>query len=106
VAPQPLDACAAIIDGGLLGASETDYVSKSMIVTSLFCIAALALVQKYQLGEGCGSRSLRQGLSIQNALQDQTVPFLCRRCLFAPSHCIALKTPASRVLEVVDRCFE
>lgn len=47
---QPLDAAAAIIDGGLLGASDTGYVAKAMLVTSALSFAALAASQRMHTG--------------------------------------------------------
>ena len=50
VCMQPLDAAAAIIDGGLLGASDTGYVAKAMLVTSSLSFAALILAQRMNGG--------------------------------------------------------
>ena len=47
---QPLDAIAAIVDGGLLGASDTAYVAKTMLVTSVLSFGALLLAQRLQGG--------------------------------------------------------
>lgn len=47
---QPLDALAAIIDGGLLGASDTGYVAKTMLFTSALSFGALVLSQRMQTG--------------------------------------------------------
>lgn len=43
---QPLDACASILDGGLIGASENAYMGKTMIVTAAVCSAALLCVRQ------------------------------------------------------------
>ena len=43
---QPLDAAACVMDGSLLGASETSYVSRAMIVNSLINLGMLLLVTK------------------------------------------------------------
>ena len=47
---QPLDSIAAIVDGGLLGASDTGYVAKTMLVTSALSFGALLLAQRLQGG--------------------------------------------------------
>ena len=47
---QPMDAIAAIVDGGLLGASDTAYVAKTMLVTSALSFGALLLAQRLQGG--------------------------------------------------------
>ncbi|KAL3150527.1 hypothetical protein ABBQ32_000344 [Trebouxia sp. C0010 RCD-2024] len=47
---MPMDASAAIIDGGLLGASDTGYVAKTMLVTSALSFGALLLSQRTQAG--------------------------------------------------------
>lgn len=41
---------AAIIDGGLLGASDTGYVAKAMVVTSALSFGALVLSQRMHAG--------------------------------------------------------
>ena len=43
-AVQPFDAAASILDGSLMGASETTYVGTAMVVTSAATLAVLALV--------------------------------------------------------------
>lgn len=45
-----MDAIAAIVDGGLLGASDTAYVAKTMLVTSVLSFGALLLAQQLQGG--------------------------------------------------------
>jgi hypothetical protein len=45
-----MDAIAAIVDGGLLGASDTAYVAKTMLVTSVLSFGALLLAQRLQGG--------------------------------------------------------
>ena len=47
---QPMDAIAAIVDGGLLGASDTAYVAKTMLFTSALSFGALLLSQRLQGG--------------------------------------------------------
>ncbi|KAA6423129.1 MAG: hypothetical protein FRX49_07116, partial [Trebouxia sp. A1-2] len=47
---MPMDAIAAIVDGGLLGASDTAYVAKTMLVTSVLSFGALLLAQQLQGG--------------------------------------------------------
>ncbi|DBB12825.1 TPA: hypothetical protein ACH3X3_005589 [Trebouxia sp. C0006] len=47
---MPMDAIAAIVDGGLLGASDTAYVAKTMLVTSVLSFGALLLAQRLQGG--------------------------------------------------------
>ena len=50
LAPQPLDAAAAIFDGGLLGASDRTYVSKAMFFTAAVSCAVLTTVRHLELG--------------------------------------------------------
>ena len=43
---QPLDGAACVMDGSLLGASETSYVSRAMIINSLINLGLLLLVTR------------------------------------------------------------
>lgn len=43
---QPIDAIAAVMDGGLLGASETDWVARASIVISLACLIGLFFAKR------------------------------------------------------------
>jgi len=43
---MPIDAIAAVMDGGLLGASETDWVARASIVISLACLIGLFFAKR------------------------------------------------------------
>ena len=47
---QPIDAMAAVLDGGLLGASETGYVGRTALLASAAVLAALLTTQRAGLG--------------------------------------------------------
>lgn len=46
VTVQPVDAIAAVMDGGLLGASETSWVARASVVNSALVIACLFAVKR------------------------------------------------------------
>lgn len=43
---QPIDAIAAVMDGGLLGASEMDWVARASLVSSFMVVGALLLSKR------------------------------------------------------------
>ena len=43
---QPIDAVAAVMDGGLLGASEMDWVARASLASSFVVVAALIVSKR------------------------------------------------------------
>ena len=47
---MPLDAAASVMDGVLLGSQEAAWMSRTMVVTSVFCAVGLTLGQRWSFG--------------------------------------------------------
>jgi Na+-driven multidrug efflux pump len=67
-AAQPFDAAAAVMDGGLLGASETAYASRATLVVAACVYCLLSVVPRLFPGQLFGVWLSLKGLSVGRTL--------------------------------------
>lgn len=68
VSVQPFDAAAAVMDGGLLGASETAYASRATLVVAGCVYGLLSVVPRMFPGQLFGVWLSLKGLSLGRTL--------------------------------------